>query len=672
MKTTFKRIPSSFYLSSLLATMTLLATAHGQTVLRTNVYHQLTQFTNYQVAPTPHNPILSANGSKIAFSCYSYSGTGSNVIYSVNFDGSGLNLLDQWQNNNSASVDITADGSKIISWVGGYLRMVNSDGNNAHAVALLTDAHFDFRLSPAGNKIYFAADANFNTVPPGYVYPPGLYSMNMDGTGLTNILNAATVASHFALDPSSVYMGAYDANTKLAVSGDGQHLLFQVYANGYRLLGINADGSGLKDYPLAGTVPDIYSFQVYNCGLSPDGSRLFYYTYRSGTQEVGAFDWDGSNHQVLFTASGSWNNNWPQMMNQNGSSVLFSDGNLLIGTNGSAQQLGVPNGGQILSWGLYHSTMDAQARRFAFLKGGSQIATMEINPTNTGAAPVMSQCTATPAWALVNSGSMSSFSAKATPTNGLYNGIIDVGILFNGNADGGSTLGGTGSLYDNGSGGDAQAGDSIYTYAWLYPECRILGPHTLRYKAEVMGSNSLYHATIIETGPFFILASPPAGPAPAITTVSPANAGAGTTVTITGSGFDPNASNNFILFGNTVAQVVSVNPAGTQIVVIVPPDLPIGPLQVTVSSLGQTSSESGFTVPDPYASSLSLMMLAGVNLVGTVGMTYRVDYLTDLDNTNSWTPLVTNTLTSSPWFWPDVTSTNQARRFYRSVRIQQP
>ena len=216
--------------------MTLLATAHGQTVLRTNVYHQLTQFTNYQVAPTPHNPILSASGSKIAFSCYSYSGTGSNVIYSVNFDGSGLNLLDQWPWGGCrlCIVEIegspktvpscatpAADGSKIISWVGGYLRMVNSNGSNAHAVALLTDAHFDFRLSPAGNKIYFAADASFNTVPPGYVYPPGLYSMNMDGTGLTNILNAATVASHFALDPSSVYMGAYDANTKLAVSGAG-------------------------------------------------------------------------------------------------------------------------------------------------------------------------------------------------------------------------------------------------------------------------------------------------------------------------------------------------------------------------------------------------------------------------------------------------------------------
>jgi hypothetical protein len=164
-----------------------------------------------------------------------------------------------------------------------------------------------------------------------------------------------------------------------------------------------------------------------------------------------------------------------------------------------------------------------------------------------------------------------------------------------------------------------------------------------------------------------VLAQAPSGPAPSITTISPPNAGAGTTVTLTGSGFDPIATNNVVLFGSVPAQIVSANPGGTQLVIVVPADVPVGPLSVTVSSAGQTSGASSFTVPDPNASTLTVKMLAGLDITGTVGMTYRIDYLSDLNDTNSWQPLATNVLTTSPQFWVDLTSTNQAKRFYRSV-----
>ena len=62
-------------------------------------------------------------------------------------------------------------------------------------------------------------------------------------------------------------------------------------------------------------------------------------------------------------------------------------------------------------------------------------------------------------------------------------------------------------------------------------------------------------------------------------------------------------------------------------------------------------------------------LVAGLDIVGPVGMTYRIDYLGNIADTNSWVPLTNLTLSASPYFWVDITSTNQPKRFYRSVRI---
>ena len=169
--------------------------------------------------------------------------------------------------------------------------------------------------------------------------------------------------------------------------------------------------------------------------------------------------------------------------------------------------------------------------------------------------------------------------------------------------------------------------------------------------------------------PFFVVGQVPANPPPAIISFTPTNAAPGSQVTITGTGFDPIATNNMILFGDQPAQVISVNPEGTQLIVVVPGGLPVGPVAVTVSSLGQTSGSSSFGVPDPSASSLVVKMLAGLDIYGTIGMTYRIDYLTDLNDANSWSALTNITLPASPYFWVDVGSASQSRRFYRSVSV---
>ena len=218
--------------------------------------------------------------------------------------------------------------------------------------------------------------------------------------------------------------------------------------------------------------------------------------------------------------------------------------------------------------------------------------------------------------------------------------------------------------------GDAVSGDGLFSdNTGYFNQVPSIGPRTLRFKAELLGADGSYHASAVDVSPFFVVAQAPAGPPPAIVAISPDAALAGTQLTITGSGFDPIATNNVVLIGNQLAIVIGVNPAGTQLVVVVPSGGALGLVPVTVSSLGQTSSAATITVLDANASVLTVKMVAGLDIVGTVGMTYRIDYLGNIADTNSWVPLTNLTLSASPYFWVDITSTNQPKRFYRSVRI---
>ncbi|HTP64796.1 MAG TPA: IPT/TIG domain-containing protein, partial [Geobacteraceae bacterium] len=80
---------------------------------------------------------------------------------------------------------------------------------------------------------------------------------------------------------------------------------------------------------------------------------------------------------------------------------------------------------------------------------------------------------------------------------------------------------------------------------------------------------------------------------PTITGVSPAGGPVGTTVTITGTGFDVTSANNTVMFNGTAAVVTSST--GTNIVTYVPMGATTGPVTVTVA--GQTAtSPTIFTV----------------------------------------------------------------------------
>ena len=589
-------------------------------VLRTLVYHQVTQFTNTGVHGYYRSLALSADGSRIVCARPLYSSPRTNLIYVLNFDGSGLQLADRWPGSAYAAVDISADGSRILSWDGGTARLVNADGSNPHQVIQVNGGYPDFRISPNGALIYFSNDRSFMIPSEVTSREPGLYVVNADGTGLHEVTGVGTFAVFFGstvagLMPSGVLPGWN--GTPFAISGDGSRLACFVWTptptNHYTLLGLNPDGNGLHELPL----PPLPIYNFNKVAISGDGNKVCYDVdfappSNSGV-ELGVFNWDGTGRRIFYNTY-STNGSSPGLsvhdvsVNRDGSKLLFGETSWLFSTDGSGRlELGcsVPGAqNMILGNGGYdfyeHGVMDSNATRFAFLTVGvgslTQVATAELNPAGNSLAPTIIGASVTPAYITTN-GSSLLFAFSPAPTNGLVpGGGAQAGILFNGVADPSYWEGSI--LRDNGFNGDAVKGDGIYSdnsgYFYYRPA---IGPRTVRFRAELLGADGNYHATAIDVAPFFVVGQTPTNPPPTITAISPSNAPAGCSATIVGTGFDPIASNNVVLFGNAPAQVVSVDPAGTHLVLVVPGGLAPGTFNVSVSSLGQSSSATAFVVP---------------------------------------------------------------------------
>jgi hypothetical protein len=88
-----------------------------------------------------------------------------------------------------------------------------------------------------------------------------------------------------------------------------------------------------------------------------------------------------------------------------------------------------------------------------------------------------------------------------------------------------------------------------------------------------------------------------------------------------------------------------------------------GSYAVVVSNVfgSATSAPANLEV---YDACVDLRMYAGLDIAGQAGRTYVLSYVNDLANTN-WSFLATNTLGTSNWFYLDMESPFQPKRFYR-------
>lgn len=656
--------------------------------LRTLAYHQLTQFSPNGVNYNIRAMAMSADGKRIACSRTVSDPLPRNLIYGVPFGGGEAQLVDSWQSSAASAVDISADGSTILAWdIDGVVRVVGGTGGNPRQVVKLNGGFFGLRLSGDGSKVYFSVDRSFSTTPDTGPHEAGLYVINSDGTGgVRTIVTLSMFAAVLGRTPQQI--GGSDLQLWGWAGGEGFGLasgadrlvviMKDVTADAIHLFATSPSGS-LRELPAGDHA--LYSWS--KIGLSGNGSKVFsvcgYAPCCSSGDEVTVMDWEGTNRRVLYSIY-STNQSAGGLgireagLNQDGSKLLLGETGWLFNTDGSGRiQLNwtAPFADYRIVGGEQRFTrpmLDGSGKRVAFLTvvGGNQfqVGTAEIDPASPGLAPVLSNASFTPAY-IVKGGPSALFTAGVNSTNGLLqNGGMQCGPLLDGILDPGIWQGTT--LHDDGAYGDGAANDRVYSdNAYHYFGVPPLGPRTIRFKAEALGADGMYHASAVDLGPLFVVDQAPTGPAPTVTGTS--QGGTASQLIITGTGFDPVPTNDVVLCGNVWVQVVSANTPGTQLVVSLPPGLPES-FGITVSRAGLASEPFTYGTPEPQPT-LLLKMLAGIEMTGTVGRQYRIEYQADFANPDSWLALTTLTLPSSPYFWVDLTSTNQPQRFYRAVRI---
>ena len=399
-----------------------------------------------------------------------------------------------------------------------------------HEVMDLTGFYY-VRLSPDGTKVFFSLDRNaaINGAP----LAAGLYVINADGTGLRRIVSPEAVYALFGRAVPEIPFAFYGA--ALDVSADGQRIVFNVMPDwnaNYppltdRLVRVNSDGSGLQEYAIFGSEHPVLG----NLGISGDGSKVFYVAARTAGWEVWVMNWDGTGKRQLDTV-GDWNGTEGEVvqLSYDGSKLNFGSRNRLYNTDGSgvlqlaaygATLTDPPDPPLMVGWGdggFYRSSMSGDATKFLFIfdhgahvNGApvpAQLGLLNLNPVNLGQAPALADPKIAPSYVVIGD-SKTSISVRSNTAN---TPIRTNSVAFRNGVEVNTNLISQAVLFDDGSHGDATAGDGRFTNNAVGASASApLGPHTIRVKTEVRAADGRRHATALDVAQLDVVTSVPPG-----------------------------------------------------------------------------------------------------------------------------------------------------------------
>ncbi len=92
-----------------------------------------------------------------------------------------------------------------------------------------------------------------------------------------------------------------------------------------------------------------------------------------------------------------------------------------------------------------------------------------------------------------------------------------------------------------------------------------------------------------------------------------------------------------------------------------------GAYKIAVANPGGTTWSEAATLN--VLPGLDVHMVPAISVIGTVGLNYRIDYMSPYGAPDSWTALGTVTLTNSPRFYFDASAIGQPARLYRSEQV---
>lgn len=488
------------------------------------VYHQITSLEGGTGGVG--QPVLSADSTTVVFADAPgdpNNPENPNRISVVGADGTGLTEVDAYQPRCYCGswVDISADGTTVVSTESMQLRLVRADAPARTLVDLSSNELSSLRLTAGGDRVYFllARDTQLAGAPD--VLQRGIYAVDADGNDLRQIAGPDQIARLLGVTPDEVQMLRLQTNA-LDVAADGSRIVFGAYVGAEQAV-FAADGDGRDLHQLL----DSLAF-VQRVTISGDGALVAYDVVPTETQsdinEVGVIPTEGGEPRVLATRTFSGFDD-PLQLSDDGSRLLVSPNSYLIDTrSGATRQLAVLTPGidghtALLVDGMPRATMDADAERFLYVFRGArcadcpnqheQLATLDIGPADLGDAPSIAEPEIDPNEIPLNYAAAATASAAVDAAGTLL--TVGLVALREGRAD--RNVGWGTILLDDGQNGDATAGDGVFSndaIVHIESEAREddTGPRMLRIQAETETSDGRRHATAVEFGPLTVVAGP--------------------------------------------------------------------------------------------------------------------------------------------------------------------
>jgi hypothetical protein len=572
------------------------------TIIRTIVYRQISNIQSGESPGFISALKISGDGSRIIFT-----GDQPGKIFTIKSDGSDLIQvfdyasisLDRWW---QPHIDISYDGWKII-WTDGVgeIFIADYDGTDLKRIATTFPGEYggtegpNFPLTPRitadGTRVFFIHRGGGPDIAGGYI-------IEADGTGQSQLFSYRQMSQQLFGQSGSEINGFWAFVNEFDISSNGSYMVFGTINFGAPGHTITFVSSGLQLKKATD-----FTHQSNTYAISPADDKICTAQLVSGEGRTAlvSMNYDGSN---LIEIGKNIGDGYVYNMTANSLQVL-AGGMSLFNTDGSGQ-LDLVVSPLTYSGGLedpfYRAgigltqSISADGRKLSFKTEPynlpQRIWVADINPNPTDDVPSISDVNFTPNWVLTDGTSSSTFSAYVSggPEGVSYvsfdcfrDGVYKPGYVRD-------------FLYDDGTHGDATAGDGMYTNnyvtRYLAPPDPV-NPFIIRITA-ISGNGK--KITAVDVAPFFVLDQAPSGSAPVISLITPSSGIAGTQATITGQNFEINTSYNIVLFGNRQAYVKSVNAERTNMEVIVPGDLPAGIVPVTVTVAAQTSNSIDFNI----------------------------------------------------------------------------
>lgn len=566
-------------------------------------------------------PAMSGDGQTVLYNVDR--GDGMLDMFAINTDGTGQRTLGVFptssympaisHNGTMAALRVNFDLYSLNTVNGTPQKVLTMSGPGSIASATVNDD---------GTKIYFAIALDDTIAGTGTVLSAGVWEMNPDGSGRRLVTGLNAIRGTLGL--AATGFERVGAENSLAISQNGR-LVFTFRPN-YgtsmaHVMGVHTDGTGLH---VIG--PQVYL--PYSAGISRDGSRVVFDQY--SPRDVHTAAWDGSGHVVQTVPGHGYES---LRLTANGSHLALVD--RILRADGGTFRIFRAANGSLLAEGSEHAHLSSDGRRMAAVRGyfdRSVLVSIELDPDTLRGAPDVRETSISPAFAVHANATQTTATARVTWSGTPYNGTLGTRSMRHGEPDPNDY---PQNLLDNGTQGDAAAGDGLFTNNQLgfYYTTTDFGPRVMRFAAENT-VNGLRHATLVDHEPFFVLATAPAGSAPVITAITPNPGTAGGVITITGSNFGSTRTGNVVTLNSHSVYALTANAAGTQITAEVPAWFGDGDYQVVVAANGQSSA--------PYAWRIGAAPLVpdinvtpGTLAFGTVNVGQSADLTLTIQNTGT-------------------------------------